>query len=412
MKYVSRSQIETWRRCPRKGWLTYGYKGVGITPTCNYVPLVDGNAVHHGVATILKTGDIELAVKTSLTYYNKQVKDAPFAEVADQYQQHTKAEQSALVEALVRVWHLREYPQILARYEIKIVEKEISMPLTDELVFLSTADAVFQEKSSRDIYVYSLKTMASYDPRAEKTYRADLQGTTESLAMEKKLNRRIAGIRYCFLIKGARYKQKDQNDEFTGLWIQDSPLIVAWKRITPQGILYAHKYRVPNEYGPGWTTLGKGWVKVNIWEEPGMTIKKWVNMLHAEQVQPSTINVVSNSCHVPVEKFRYPREMEETLVQITADSKRIKYITETLEKDTSKLHKLVSMNGQSCYYPGECQFTRTVCYRGTGQSVEESVEDAIAEGKLQWRTSHHPIEQKWMEQKELQARQNKTNDNS
>jgi len=357
--------------------------------------------MHAGVAEILNTkGDVEAGVAAALDCYTNALKGKQFADVKPEYQQHTKAEQKALVEALVRVWHVREYPSLVSRYNVKLVEKEIEYDLAPNLTLLSTPDCILQEKSTKDLFVYSLKSMAGYDKRAEQTYRADLQGITESLAVQGRFNRTVAGVRYCFLIKGPRYRQKDGNGEETGLWIQDSPLIVAWKRIAATGVAYAHRYKIPNEYGPGYTSLGKGWVKINIWEEPGMTMKKWVEMLSKELVQPTSINAVRNSCHVPVEKFRYPREVAEQLVQIQGDGKRIKHVTETIHSNPDKLHSLAPMNQQSCYYPGECPYARLVCYKGTGETVEESVENAVREGKLEWRKSHHPMEQEWIEKGE------------
>jgi len=400
MRYISRSQIETWRRCPRKGWITYGYGGRGLRTTNNYVPLVDGSAVHSGVAEILRTGDTEKGVTAALDYYNRTVQNKNFVDVAVEYMEYTKAEQSALVEAMVRVWAYKEYPQIMAKYDVKLIEREVDNELFAGLDFLATADAVLREKTSRDVFVYSLKTMASYDVRAEKTYQCDLQGVTESVMVERKIKHRVAGVRYCFLIKGPRYRQKDQNEEPTGLWIQDTPLLVGWKRYTTNGVAYAHRYKIPNEYGAGYSTLGKGWIKFNVWEEPGLTIKHWVEMLWKEQIQPTSINVVKNSCHVPVERFKYPTEVARVLVQITADAKRIKYATETLQTvpgDRAKIDRLAPPYQHSCFYPGKCEFAESVCHKGTGQTIPESITDAIREGKLEWRVSHHPIEQKWIE---------------
>ena len=62
--------------------------------------------------------------------------------------------------------------------------------------------------------------------------------------LKKKLGKKVSGVRFCILIKGARYK--DVYGEDSELYITHSSLIRGYKFIGPSSISYAHSYKFPN----------------------------------------------------------------------------------------------------------------------------------------------------------------------
>lgn len=398
MKYLSRSQLQTWRDCSRKGFLQYGFKGRGVTANSSKLELMVGSAIHAGVTAIMLYNNEGAGVEVALDYFNRKAQNQIIADTAEEYVDITLAEQEWLTEALVRVWARKEWPNIQRFYNVKLVEKELQVTLDEklDLHFLSTPDAVLEDKTNKQLFVYSLKTLSQYDMRADRSHTNDLQGITESVALEHKIGKLVAGVRYCFLIKGSRWKVKHPvTGEYTGRRIQETPLCKAWKRVGADGVRYAHSWRVPNEYDSGYTTLGKGWNSCNMWEEP-ISCAEWVRLLTQQLIPPISVNVVNNSCLVPTERFRYPRECQETMTELTADAKRIQKITELVNIAPAKIHTLTSMNHRACWYPSTCEYADIICHKRGAGTVWDAIEAGLENGALVWRNSHHKREQQWI----------------
>lgn len=176
------------------------------------------------------------------------------------------AEQSALVEALVRAYARRRLRPLLEEYEVLEVEREgewelaswhseeecvatAAHPTHDEgchgrLMFLSRPDALLRDRRDNSLYLLSYKTAASWDVRKERDAQHDMQGLSEGIEVEKRLGEwwerlrsirahenyvwsaniphnmaaylrslpeppRILGIRYEYLLKGERWVDDD-----------------------------------------------------------------------------------------------------------------------------------------------------------------------------------------------------------
>ncbi len=387
MRYLSRSQLETWQRCPRKGFLQYGYNGIGVVPVYRNVPLTTGIAVHSGVAGLLQSNTSEQSIKIALAKYDKEVESRDLSEVLEHAQQFTKAEQRFLIEGLIYCYRVVELPRILERYDVLQSEQELEMQLTDDLIFVGTADAILQDKQSKGIYVYSLKTIKGVDSRSDANYDNDLQGLTETLITEHNLGKITAGVRFCFLIKGQRYQGYGGEID-----VQHSPLTRAWKRIQPNGLVgYASSWRQPNGEG-GYTTLGKVWQQINVWEE--MTAREWVTLLLKNKVMPFESPVIHNQVHVPIEKLRDRHELEAVKTELVEQGKLIQIRTER-GMDTKLVDKYAPKHRISCVYPTRCEYYK-VCHE-MGPDMFKNVQDEMDCGKLEYRISHHESEKEYNE---------------
>lgn len=325
--YIDRSRIIERERCPRRRWLTYHQDGGGIVPAKTPLPLAVGGAVHAGLATLLRAsmefdeavramvlaGDApqtmvgieELAVKDALAEFQKyrtgleldasettamqpttaaqtfqqqvvaqarelgmdpaaigQLGSDP-AVARGEFDRYLWAEQSALVEGLVRAYARRRLRPLLEQFEVLEVEREgewllsrfaSNYPSEDkELWFMSRPDALLRERQTNELYLLSYKTTATWDVRKARDIEHDMQGLSEGVEVERRLGEwwediqsqkdedsnvsksllrsalieegasgamrhylhslesppRIHAIRYEFLLKGERWKDKE-----------------------------------------------------------------------------------------------------------------------------------------------------------------------------------------------------------
>lgn len=456
MKYISRSAIEAYPTCNRFRLNAYHLLGTGIVGRALSVPLVTGTAVHRGVehlanrVRIGQTPDVDTAVGLAVDEYIKECEGLGFSGrglKTDQQQWFTFCEQKALLEGLIRMWYLVELPNIVQRYRILAVEREIipvqlfETPTTGPTYLMARVDMELQELSSGEFYNYSLKTTNQWTERSEQTYKSDLQGVTETWGIERESleralmwtnlirgvenlsgiepydknltaiieylhrktpdPRKLMGIRFCFLVKGMRKKPDYYSTDENALYITYSPLIRGYKYITPTGISFAHSWWYPNPNNKsGKSQIGKGWEPFNVWESD-ISIKDWVNALYQNQIQPECGNVLRSLTITPPEYFRDDPEIEQTMREIVAQEKKIADALHRLGKDPlvsdPLLDSVFPHNKKVCYFMyGEiCPYV-PLCWK------PEVAADPIGSGLYQIRVPHHKPELNELKKEELE----------
>jgi hypothetical protein len=446
--YTSRSAVEAYNNCHRYRYLQYHLYGTGIVGKARSVPLVSGSTIHRGVEVLLnqariqhetnKPPDVDHAVAEAIKFYDNELEAAGFSGKnlkTDRQQWYTYCEQKALTEALIRVWHARELPRILERYIILGVEREIEpLPLAPSLFWQSRVDAEFKEIASGDFHNYSLKSVAMWNEQSERSYKSDLQGVTEIWGVEedykrviqawnsaiketceiisrrvggesllkiadyltkkKPTDKRVMGVRFCFLVKGKRRLEDASDPE--SLKVTDSPLIRGYKFLSPGGIAYAHSWYYPNPSNrSGKGALGKGWEKFNIWESD-ISIKRWIEVLDNQELQPECGDILSQIVVTPPEYFRDPLDITETMMEVKAAEQRIaSSLDETGQvPSTEALVSVFSRNRAHCYwhYGDECEYI-PVCWQ------PEVAGDIMGSGLYQIRTPHHLAEKDELERR-------------
>jgi len=336
--FIDRSRIITRERCPRRRFLEYHESGTGIVPKRTPLALGVGSAVHSGLASLLmNASDMdnqsglyaieEDAVRAALADFSAHasgleldanesaalgVVQADAKQLAEQmitqarelgmsesdiagitqgvdpavasseFERYLFAEQSALVEALVRAYARRRLRPLLEEFEVLEVEREGAWKLSEfdcftcdgnssipdmnaggaafgnpitcpacggtgkaELWFMSRPDALLRHRQSNELYLLSYKTTGGWDVRKARDIEHDMQGLSEGVEVERRLggwwelikNRpvgaldavagadcseamfrflrdlpappRIHAIRYEFLLKGERWKDRE-----------------------------------------------------------------------------------------------------------------------------------------------------------------------------------------------------------
>ena len=138
--------------------------------------------------------DVERAVKHALDEYDADLKDRGLDCELGEDALYTAREQKALVEALLRVYHLSGdgLSALLDQYQVLEVEREELWPefsTTDAftVTMQGRADALLVERSTGDLYIKSDKTAAQFDGRNDGSNRHDVQGLSEAMLIERRL---------------------------------------------------------------------------------------------------------------------------------------------------------------------------------------------------------------------------------
>ena len=431
---TSRSMAELYQKCPRARYYTQFYVDVtsthtdsvvfgeqdnftnGIVPVYSSIPLVTGSSVHRGVehllkraklnANVLSEDDCDGAVTVAQMLYAEEIGDAGFERstiASDNQHEEVYREQLALTEALVRAWWFVELPMILDRFSIVSVEKDIAVPLTAGITWMAKVDALLRDKKDKSLYAYSLKTAKEFTKRTEASYKDDLQGVTETWAIEefgrqKGKEIRMMGVRFCFLVKGKRHPENYDWDDENAKYITSSPLIRGWKNITPMDIQYAHSQWFPNKDNKsGKGRLGKGWEGFKVWEDYLGGVKGWIEALARNVYQPEIGDILGKQVVTPNEYFKDQVDINSTMNELISQESRVQQgvsvmyeaVAEgSMDEYASVLDDFFPRYRHSCNYPTECCY-KPICWDGCDPLHDTKNGDIL----YQIRTPHHEIEQ-------------------
>jgi hypothetical protein len=250
----------------------------GWEPAAPILPITVGLCVHKGLEILFKSnGAITSAVMEALEEWARLTADRPMPPEAFEDPISFNSEQMALIEALLRAWHLACWDQFNADYEIIAVERELSTPLGpamgwsgtereiewNPVILQSRCDLVVRSRADGGIYIPDWKVVKDVRGWNEK-WDMEQQTIAQIIAVENFLGEEVAGCLYIGFIKGGRYKG----------W-QGSPLLRGWK----------------HESGTRWDCYeqrSKPWTKIRIYDEPafGATVSDriiyWLNWIPAE----------------------------------------------------------------------------------------------------------------------------------
>ena len=528
-KFTDRSRIITYQRCGRQRFLEYHEAGVGIRSLKTPLPLAVGGAVHAGLAVMLRfcvgkpleqlRGERdefwrvleEEAVKAALMDFKLEVEnlevdanergallptdnigemlaqslglavDDPQVQAlvaqtqnrVTDFDKYLQAEQTALVEGMVRAYARRRLRPLWEQFEVLEVEREGMWKLAEEMLdpvlkdiggllpdteiwFMSRPDAILLERESGQLYILSFKTTSSWDIRKGKDAEHDMQGLSEGVEVEKRLGElwakvnapgstffqivedqvvageqpmtqcigqylrglsappRIFAIRYEFLLKGDRRKDKDLSQRLgVEAKSQASHLVRGlWNHKTSQ---WNWSWTFKKDDGTNGALSYQNWQGKPVWE--AMTIKAWIDLLDsatpAMSGEDSTVGLeprlLGYSCSAqasgyteehpldsvfmtPIVVYRHDDDLRDWLDQTEAQEIRIQEGLVQIEAATDPSEKRHLLNvyfplaRHSCEYPSTCQFV-PVCYGG-----EDIRSRPMESGKFKLREPNHPME--------------------
>lgn len=229
--WIDRSRYESSLHCLRERWYTYHAGGKGIVSARKPLPLAVGGAVHAGLAALLRAcigiggdsiilGSIasmeDAAVRAALADFSQYRRaldtrdehlglstDAPKPVETEAAEDYLYAEQSALVEGMVRAYARRRLRPLVEQYEVLEVEREGQWLLSTwptapaagetpedwgrELWFMSRPDALLRDRQTNQLLLLSYKTASGWDWRREQDAMHDMQGLSEGVEVERRL---------------------------------------------------------------------------------------------------------------------------------------------------------------------------------------------------------------------------------
>jgi hypothetical protein len=271
--FVDRSRVEDTLRCKRLRYLRYHQDSTGIDGITKPLPLAVGGSVHVGLALLLREGQRLYDESSGKLYWSHVLEDNAVAAALADFSQHSSAleldtteqsqmqpiagattaeqlaeslglsaaeagidslaqrvghaqeqfnsylvaEQSALVEAMVRAYSRRRLRPLLEQFEVLEVEREGTWLLSEwmqpngsgpefggwntktgaQLWFMSRPDALLRERSSNQLYLQSFKTAASWDIRKARDAEHDMQGLSEGVEIERRLGEWWEHLQWC-----------------------------------------------------------------------------------------------------------------------------------------------------------------------------------------------------------------------
>jgi len=441
--YTDRSRILTYQRCPRRRYYEYHQDGLGIVPKRTALPLAVGGAVHAGLADLLQGEGEDCAVVSALEELAKHqegleldlseavAQAAPVEDLEAQlhaslgmddigrlsrvdtaksdFDKYLYAEQSALVEAMVRAYARRRLRPLLDQYEVLEVEREGQWELSDGIWFASRPDALLRDRELGYLYIQSFKTAAAWDIRKERDAERDMQGLSECVEAERRLGERISGIRYEYLFKGDRWRDKDLTRKL-GIEsrVQKSHLVRAYLNsgMTAADAQWCWSYDYHKEDGAASKLYWKTWRPAAVWEH--MPIKDWIDMLDAtipvseegrdlgfqgpaQSAGYTSTHPLDEVFHPPIVVYRNDDQLRDWLEQTEHQEQSIALDVQAAESAhdavrRTHMNKFFPQFRQSCCYPTTCPYDK-ICF-----GPEHIQRDPLGSGLYKIRTPNHPQE--------------------
>jgi hypothetical protein len=361
---------------------------------------------------------------------------------------YLKEELAAQVEAMVRAYARRRWRGVLAEFEVLEVEREGEWKLGEvpgtgglgdaELWFASRADALLRNRETSDLYIMSYKTTGAWDRRKAADAEVDMQGLSEAVDIERRLGEawlhihaghasvaegydavqtvnqstwnwlctlpeppRVLGVRYEYLVKGPR--RKDKNDPaMPNRFVADTPLIRAYKfdGITADDRRWAHSFTFHTQAGKSSRLDYRAWKKAPVWKF--MPVSRWIDMLDAGEIQPDIydehgreIDILAEQFIPPVVVYRNDDDMRDMLEQLEASEIRVAENVAAVQAAErqgdlalvrSELNRRFPQTRTSCSWPGACAM-RPICFGP--QTIRQNPESSEL---YQVRRANHPQE--------------------
>lgn len=406
---IDRTSILTYQKCPRERYFSRHYRGQGLERKQKSLPLQFGSAFHEGAESLLTSKGIEAAAARAINYLNLAFSVEGVDMGDEKATTYGIEEQRAIAEGLLRAWWAKDGERFLREFEVLEVEQEGRAQLSDDMVLMFRPDALVRERLTGDLYVCSWKTASMFGQMTINQINSDMQSMSEVWGREwletKKAGfnpdvcsvQRIEGVLYLIAVKGKR-----RLDDYTELWVQDTPLVYGWLR---KGVTEDDDEWT---WCGGWKTedinpktgknvrskVGKGFRKVSIWDNYPGGVKEWIADLAAQRITPRHINALDTIFPQSMPVSRREDEIESWKRQTVAQELRVAANVDKLrEWDLSEgpppdavLDELFPQHSARCFdYQSRCSFW-DACFTPAVHA------DPLGSGLYQIRIPNHPTE--------------------
>lgn len=337
-RFTSRTAALAAQTCKRMRYYSNHYAGHGLSPEAIDMHLETGTSIHRGIQHLLEHCRLEHpdgmfeeqcineAVEFAINLFREDIsKHSISLKTGEElFIDFIIAEHECLIEGLIRCFALKRLPSLLEEYEVIEVENDmIYYEFSDIVLWQSKADAEFLIKDySKGVVICSLKTASEYAENTIRNLLTDMQGNSEWMAVQAKLDRDFAIYSDSQSDRSQPYRWSKYfdwciaNEKSPKVYaVQYEHLITSsWKDYDKSGLrkrqsFLVHPYKfeqlstynifsgitlnqqiTPSDYkwkaAPG--RQPKEWNKINIWEDMG--IRNWIDMLASGLVQSENGN--------------------------------------------------------------------------------------------------------------------------
>lgn len=398
-------------------------------------------------------------------------------------------EQSALVEGMVRAYARRRLKPLLQQYEVLEVEREgdwllyagehewvFDDPDDPEyspthckfcgrkrhedytsptqcfgIRFASRPDALLLDRESRQLYIQSFKTAASWDIRKERDAERDMQGLSEGVEVERRLAEwhalihnpfepdngfgfdvlekkgatravfdylrahdappRILGIRMEYMFKGDRWRDKDLTREL-GIEsrVQKSPLVRAYLNagMAAGDEQWCWSYDYHKEDGSASKLYYKTWRPAAVWQH--MPVRKWIEMLDdtveavgeegrtlgwqgpAQASGFTSEHPLDSVFHPPIVVFRNDDAMRDWFEQTEAGERRVAEAVEQIRAESEPAERRHLLNVLMPQSTIACSYPSECPFIPICFGPEHVQREPMSTGRYKVRVPNHPVE--------------------
>lgn len=328
-----------------------------------------------------------------------------------------------------------------------------------EIMFMSRPDALLRSRADNSLYLLSYKTAASWDHRKEKDAQHDMQGLSEGVEVERRLGEwwrvlhwyksspetataredkiaseiptnighylislpeppRIVGIRYEYILKGERWRDKELSTKFGfDCRSQKSHLIRCYYNAKSSQTNWSWDF-IKDDGSEG-KLAWQNW-KASLLTMP---VKEWIDMLDAAEMAmsayDSTVGMepreLGYKCPAqasgytkshpldeifipPITVYRSEDDLRDWLEQTESQERgvaeavaQVREAGADQDAKRSRLNVLFPQTRRSCEYPSQCAYV-PVCYGG-----EDIRANPMSSGLYQLRSANHPQERELAE---------------
>lgn len=334
-------------------------------------------------------------------------------------------------------------------------------PAVEELWFMSRPDALLRDRQDNQLYLLSFKTTGAWDMRKEKDAQRDMQGLSEGVEVERRLAAwwqlihsrhgltpyeciardggtsamaqylynqptppRVLGIRYEYLLKGERWKDKDlsarlgvdarsQRTHLLRQYVATSTPKKGEAGYAVGDVCWSWDY-VKEDASKG-TLAWANWKSRAAWEGGGT--KAWIDLLDAttdtmsgydsttgleprrlgwggpaQRVGYTDVHPLDAVFPPPMIVYRGEDELRDWVEQVASQERevaeRVAEVRAAADEGEKRslLNRYFPQTRRACEYPGTCAYTR-VCWGG-----EDLRSDPVTSGLYRERTPNHPQE--------------------
>src|SRR5919109_44290 len=327
MRVTDRSRTETYLACEQERYLRYHYNGLGIVREAESNDANFGLLVHQALALGMAGEPLEAIL-------------APFQQLPEMVSGETpeglpvSQEYAALGYGFMYAFYSRFHSHLLAHYQPLIIEHEINMPLSPEVLWMARLDGAVRRRRDGMLFVLEWKT-SSYPDRLTWQYEYSLQTCMEIASLQHLLQEHVGGMLLIGLDKGVSKEVTDREYE-AGLR--------GHRRLSP----FTYAYRKDNGFTVDYSISYKaGWERFPVWTV--FSPEAWMDYLEANEPQ-----LLDNVFVTPFPLYVTPKQVDRAITEVLTIEQRISEPAHIPLHNWLNCRNHMGFPGKECPYVSIC----------------------------------------------------------